>query len=813
MRGITSGALLFIGFALGGALIALLAGSALSSFVPQLGMAGSYDGALLGGFATALSVVAMTMNLAVEAGSQITYVSVLGTIPILLVASFLVIRQFVARATVKGLITNLRSLVIFALSIAMGFLLVAYALALVLMQSVATDLGVVSAIGLANTLIGGGFISIVAIWRGLSEISPKGQATLRLWLNHLFNYLAKVWAILAVSGLSLFLVFKTIEPDFGPATPFEPTGWGGVGTNNILIMLLALAVVVTVLPLFLYYLLAISMGAGLSFGVSLPSSFESTLSSAFALLGVDLQTGSTIGISSLSPFAALALILLSFLAATIAGAAASRRSSYFVKHIDLLPIAAFIGVVFFFLQRFLSFGFESTNLGKLPHQISNAELPLEEVRDVIGLSGQSVALLSVIITLGFYLGGGAFRSAIDQAYSSLVGLVSGKTRGTALSTVGGTVLGTVTAVLLMVVTAVPLAVATTERIWASIDSPSLASSHLFNFYKSKTISDLKGFVSNGSGKWLDSKILDSARSVDGYSRESRTVNNLGELWRVGDTSTSTSYVMTKDDRSFELTIDSSATVEKFWVLDHPKFRSAISAATISFEAPEALKSKKSFKFEVNGQPQSFGSFTALPGTYRVTAPGFGLLGELDHEYLVSSGQTLSVDLGANVAIPDATLRELSSAISGITNTCGDLDNLPAYVCPTLEKLEANLDVVEGSRESGAVVYVGQSRRELKQSGVKISDSDVSFKVTCEKPETTITALYEGVLPSGAEKDFDTSVTFATCKFSIELTRKFTDKKGSYTLDLAGNSSYGYFIVGHKSAGDIVTFDKITFKSF
>jgi hypothetical protein len=799
-RGLAGGSILFAVFTLIGSGIALFINLIGASTLP--GEEFLNNGSVLGaGFVAALAAAAMRTSIETGSSSLIEFISILGAVPITAALMFMAVRSATKALVNKGQIQNLRSLVIFSILLASGFIISAWLVAFALNNTYVIGFGTTSSMELAGWFVSASFISIVSLWAGYAELEESRadfEQGIGSWLGSIFKFFLASWLSLLTLVLVVFLTFKLIEPDFKVATNPLPLGSGVAvegGLTQILVALAGVFALTLVLPLLIFYFFALSMGGELQVSDGGTGAF-SVVVEFLETLGIPNYLASGFGLTTLSPIIGFVTLLLVFFVAVLSAAAATRQTGYRLRSVsDFLLIAGFVGIVLFFLQRFFTYGASTTNKGLLPQDAEAGDLILIEQSVTLGISNTSLALIALILILGFYLGSSVWNQVVDQGLNPVLRALAGDSNEPVGTSLKSQILASSVTSVVVLSALVPISIATTERIWAATDGPEQSASKLIKSYAEGEIADLKKETGFSSATWLPDEILDQARKFEMDSSETLTLNNLEERWKVGDIVTNTTHQIALGDRSFTLSIDNNAVVEEFWEITHPEFAPLLLPSTIEFQAPSSLQRIKDFNFSVNGKEASYSSFLAIPGSYRVKSSGYGLVAALDHEFLVSSGETLKVDLSSYLAIPDAALAEFSTSIKEAQGLCGDIDDLSVLDCPKYEDLEKMLTPTKESTLTGGLAYFELSPRTLAGAGVDVTESNKSFVLSCTPVVTTVTILSEGNLPKGVKKDFNTSISESDCTYKYSVKRTYKDSLASYPLELSGEAKYRFYTVG------------------
>lgn len=654
-------------------------------------------------------------------------------------------------------------------------------------------------------VIAGSLITIVSAWSSSTQVrkmNPDGNVHLFDHLNASVKVFLKLWTLALAVATAVLVTYLLIKTNFGPAQESSTTTpSSGLEPFQLSQLPLVLAVVVTfalLLPLLVYYFLGFTLGGSFAIettGTQAGFNLNDYLEPITQTIGLDIFGVLEVGVFSLVPGVSLAIgIIIAFLA-LVASVGASRASGYvLLLRRDGLTVLAFVAFVFVLLQRAFSFGVSySASATAQPNQGAPSTVQAGQV--IGGISDASIALIGLLLAGGLLLGSTWLRSALDEAMSPIVRLVTGKPRPDRTTTANGQAVGVALALIFTAAVAAPLSIVTVERVWASVDGPGVQADRLKSSYESgASLSSL--VVSTATGvEWLNEEAILKARPTADFKEASATLNNLSKPWETGNTEALTTIRYEKGNRAFVLKIESSASLIQLGPITRPSFSSAIVPATLTLSAPRELRLIKDFSFKLNGVEAKLGSFSVLPGVYTVSAPRVGLVGELSHEIFVSSGTEVKFDFGQSLAIADSVLDEIESSIKSAQDACKSLDGLEASSCPSMAELNKVLSVKKGSPTNGGRAYLGLTSQELTRAGIETSDASVSFKVECTPVRTEVTVLAVNALPRGVDSNFDTAITRSTCKFTLSLVRTFKDRLETNTLDIEGSIERDFFSVG------------------
>lgn len=819
--GLTRGVYIFLGFWLVSSLAILLITSLIRLVQQEFTLASSIDFAVVIGYFVAASSFGLPFQQSTSGlGSELFY-TVFGSIPLAAVVALLILRRQARLFTSRQPTLSRRNIVVFALSTSIGFLSASLIVVLTLGQ---LNLGgsVATAPSVKNLLIAGSVLTILGIWFAVGY-SPQYRSSVHVWLGQILGQFLRLWfLLLGVVGV-LILVFQAIEPDFAVATPDLTIPAWSPSRDQVLAgivgAILAIALLLLLMPALIFYIVGFSLGGviGISYDFTSGDDGTSALEVALSLyreiqaqlgiFGVGLPNfGESLGLSigDINGFVALIALALGFWVAATAGAHLAGVSSNKFEDPILFPkTLIFTTITGFLLYWVFNPGFEASNLGKPSRLAESGTLELVEFQARFGPTSASVLVISVVLALGFYLGGTRWQSSIYGAYYPVLAKLGATRQATLEERQAGALLSWVTVVVLTALVLTPMSIATGERTWAALSGPDVSGARVLELYKTGNIREVKLISSVGSNRWVPDSIMKSAIQIDDLSVSSRTLNNLDKPWQIGDLLATTTHLIGTAEESYLLKISSKGSVDRVWEFDYVSFSPQIQVGAVSLNAPAELLENDKFRFKVNGTEMKTGDYVAVPGKYQVSSTAVGLIAAVDHTYLLSSGGEINVDFGQQFSIPKEDLQKLKDLVASPAKGCSQLDGPRLDHCPSSEEMYASLELAEGARINEGIVYATFTPEQLSRAGFSVQDSKVKNLVACSPAQASVTALYKGSLPTGIKRDFDTAIVETTCEFSLEMTRRIGDGRAVFEVDVFGALKYRYYIAGSLEDGSFV----------
>lgn len=649
------------------------------------------------------------------------------------------------------------------------------------------EVGSVAGLDLVDFAVSGGLV-LLATFAGHLSARPRSNsqfASIRWSLLSIW-YLILIALILLAFALIVLWIFNSINPDFGLAV--RSVNQADVEVPGIL-SLIALLVALLFLPTMLFYVISFMFGASL--GVS--GTFGD-LSEIISLLGISEFLGEQS--VSLGPLSTIGIIL-AFFVALYAGAMAGFKTKIDAKH-QTAPIVLFVFYLIFaaLAVRLSNFGISSSN----GIDVSMADQPAPvEVEAVVGILLPTILFVSLIATIGTYLGGMLFQDTLVSSSRAFTSVIINQNLTNRPVSFDGLIVGTMTGLLIFTSVAAPWTIATVNKAVSSLSGPTTFSETWLSLYKNDVAEALTRV--SPRREMISNEVLEKAFDGD-YSTEISSINSAGEAWFPGNLRAQTEITLTSDEGSFSIEMASDATLRDEFPLTYTSFSHVISPAQIKFEKVGAAVDSEDYPLEVNGESVDFDSYRLIPGRYEISIPENGMVAGVNETIFISSDETVTIEIGNDVLLTDQQKDEISSQLTAAETECLGESSDDQNLCADIDQLRSNTSL---SPDAPAEFSVLEAFSDSQLSALNIDKErvDEEFSVNCSEPIIELTATSEN-LPSGLERNIDTAFGYTECSFELSYTDLYTDNvfDVEYELDYISRSSKEMLIVATAENGDI-----------
>lgn len=537
--------------------------------------------------------------------------------------------------------------------------------------------------------------AIVAIpaWLGSSFGGRDARVTVWTWISATASRFVVVYSALAALAFLGWLVISWIEPDFAHSTPSMNVDVGLDGGQ----IALAIVAIVLFIPTILGSALFLSMGASVG-AVMAPSTGGVTFEQIMQLINPELTSIpeiSALGFLGWWSYPAIGVFVV--LVAGIAGVSAARKLGFAPRKLqDILAVTTVFGALAFAVHHFLTvrISWWGSELNAITGESTDAAGGAE-----FGVTLVSALLLASVVATSVYFITGYASSFVSGAFPRITAfLSSGKESGTRGK--WAVVFGRAFSAVFVALFVIPLAIGTTERVWGSVDSPSLIGENLATLVEQGDIETLKASYSSdvvGADEWIDDSIMADALPGGDTAPVIRLFNESGEAWTVGNTD---SVVHIKwpigEDSQLDWGVPTTSNVERVWdIVDHANYEPALVPARVDFVISEYLLNVEETTFKVNGKAVEAGQYALLPGVYDVSAPKYKLLAATDLSLIVTD-ENNRVVVGDTIELPAGGEEKLAKGIDVAAAKCVKLTDAGASRCFTAAKVKELAEAVSGT---------------------------------------------------------------------------------------------------------------------
>ena len=530
-------------------------------------------------------------------------------------------------------------------------------------------------------------VALPTAWaiRPRTESDVDVTSTGWMWSRQTLSIFGKLFLSLATVAVLTYGLINVIRPHFvlssPDAAPLIDVSWQAVVAPLISLVL--------VLPTLVIY--ALMYFAGITIGFDAKSTiggfdladniwaFTMNQADAFADRSVFVDHQSTLGI---------ALVLLSIISALTAGAWASLKLNYKPTWSQdsrrFLLTAALVGLALLWItEARVSW----TNGGVSPQEVTNGQLALTDGSIRYGLGAGSILGLAVTLSVLSVLSGGYLGRFLGLALprtsrivTSKADIVSGRTESTPLIRS----LGRLISACAILWVAIPLSAAIGERIWAQVDGPHVVAKQAIAALESGDPAKIAKISELPASKtlWLPSPIMKRALRdwKEGASDAAPVVsdsnyalkNSNKRAWALGELDVVARTEWTNGNlRAIKNLPLEGEVQDRFKVLRHASYKWNAKSQYLTLETGPFFPKKLVGQIRVNGEKLKLGTYLAVPGVYRVTAPGIGIIAKTK-ENLVASDSNLIITVGVKASLPKKVEARITSLAQRTIASCSKI---------------------------------------------------------------------------------------------------------------------------------------------
>lgn len=543
------------------------------------------------------------------------------------------------------------------------------------------------------------WISMVAIlavpaWLGgLREFGSKRSTSAWVWFYSTLRTFAVTYSALIVATLIVIWLYFLITPVFAYSTPeLEASTPAKLTQEQINSLLLGIIGVILYLPTILFYLFTFGIGGNIGLqtdiqGVNLLDSLSTLIPTefVFGLGNFNLQTA----FGWIPLVASLALVSL---VALVAGAAAAHKTQAFInfrKHFVITLSATVASAAA--LTYLTSISISWTNRGKETTQLAAGELALESGLVSYGVTAASLVFVLALLAVFATLGASSSKQFTSSAFPKVLSWLSfGRSSHDEPRALPAMIFGTALTVAILATAAAPVALATTERVWASADSPLIKIDAVTDSLQNGELRDAKkAFTTKASADlpWLADEILEKARPTNAMSK-STTLKNLNDNgWQVGqlDAIGETSWKVS-DTESIKLKLTAEGKVkEHLKVITHADYKVEATNTTLEIGLGEFMAPTGKSNLKIHGKATPAGLYNALPGAYEVTTDAFKLVAATKKTFVTTKVANSYVP-AEEVSLKPEYEAILKTEVNRLAKECTKFTEINKAQCFTLEEI-------------------------------------------------------------------------------------------------------------------------------
>lgn len=520
---------------------------------------------------------------------------------------------------------------------------------------------------------------VVALSVWLGGLLAANRAGSRLgsgfiaWISNALKTFVKLYAALSVLATILFLILSAIQPDFmesvaeASSNPTSPNAKAIVG---------ALLIAILFLPTYLFC--ALALFAGLGFTISIDgtglSGYVLDVSQSILSSQTFLPSASISAYESLGWYFELAVLFAVSVVALISGKAASIRLKFSSKSDwDLLRTLAFVGALLL----------SAVTLSQLSlswrAQVETSDGDKDQIDSglaTIGISFVSALLVIAIISFAIYLSAGKLSNFTLSAFPRTVKWTTkDQSESVVKRTLPGRVFGALTTLLLVLAVVVPSTIAITERVWATNESPEALGKEISRIIESDDLEKLKKELSKSDRtEWLPDSAMAAAKPTAADAATVSVVNNQGKPWEVGNLDAKVTLSWGQGEAAVSFPFETSYKLNRmFGIFNHPAFSPNLKPISMEIKAGRFLPEEQLSTTKINGESLEIGSYSAIPGVYRITSDGYKLIAATDVT-VVTGTASVTVSLGESLAIPAGGEASLEDALAKRKASCEKLSD-------------------------------------------------------------------------------------------------------------------------------------------
>lgn len=537
------------------------------------------------------------------------------------------------------------------------------------------------------------FIAVPAWLGGLREYGSKRSTSAWVWFYSTIRTFAVTYSALIVVALIVVLLYFAITPVFANSSPeLEASAPIKLTPEETSAILLGIIGIILYLPTLVFYGFTFGMGGNIGLqtdiqGVNLLDSLSSLVPTelVFGLGNFNLQT--TFGWIPL-----LASIALVSLVALVAGAAAAHKTQAvidFKKHFVITLSATVASAAA--LTYLTSLSISWTNKGKEATQIAAGELPLEAGLVSYGVTASSLLLVVALLAVFATLGASSSKQFTSSAFPKVLSLLSfDRSANNAPRPLPSMIFGTAVTIAILATAAAPVALATTERVWATVDSPmrkigavtdTLQNGELKDAKKAFTIAD------SADLPWLSDDILNKARPTNSMSKATSLSNFNESGWEVGqlDAIGETTWKVSDTD-SIKLKLTAEGKVkEHLKVVTHADYKVQPTNATLQIGLGEFMAPTGKSNLKIYGKTVPVGLYNALPGAYEITTDAFKLVAATKKTFATTK-EANSYTPAEEINLKPEYEAILKAEVNRLAKECTKFTEINRAECFTLESI-------------------------------------------------------------------------------------------------------------------------------
>lgn len=601
-----------------------------------------------------------------------------------------------------------------------------------------------------------------------------------------------LWYVVVIAIVVLFFAFivlwiyNTVNPDFGIATRQLPApGLEVPGIVAVIVLLVALLF----MPTILFYILSYIFGSSVGYTGDL-GAFSDIL---FGLGVTDFLDGTSLSLGEVSALG----LLLAFFIALFAGAAAGTRVNISSKH-PTAVIAIFLAALSATAVsvRLTNFGISTTNGVEFASPDSPEPFQFETI---LGVLLPSILFVAIVITIGAYLGGLVFQDTLVSSSRGFTSILIQRNLMNREVGFDGIVVGTLVGLLVFISAAVPWTIATVNKATTALTGPEVFAENWLGFYEADVPTALQAVSPRND--MIPNKILEKALP-EKYSSEISSTDSIGEDWVPGNLRANTITTVTLEDDSFEIEMNSSATIKSDFPLTYSDFSHQIFSGAISFEKVGAAEGSDGYPLIVNGESLEFGAYHLIPGVYEVEVPDNGMVAGFQETLYISSNELIEIQVGDEVLLDEDQRDQISTILTAPETECLGESTDDSETCVDIEDLMEKAELGPDVPRAFAVLE-GYSNGQLNSLDIDKKKTAEEFTVSCTEPDIELTSTSDS-LPVGVEPDIETAFGYSECTFSLEYADVYTDNvfDEEYRLDYISESTLQMLIIATARDGVI-----------
>jgi hypothetical protein len=312
----------------------------------------------------------------------------------------------------------------------------------------------------------------------------------------------------------------------------------------------------------------------------------------------------------------------------------------------------------------------------------------------------------------------------------------------------GRTFGIAVSLLVLAAFLTPLTAASTNRIWGFLDGPGVLGQTAKEMLTKGDIVELKAYLQPKPGSkdvWFSDDILKAAQPSDEYDFSVSVMNKSDEAWAVGNLDAVVNVTLSKDGKSLVWPIETSSEMTyPSWLIAHPKFSLKLAPTKVDVTVSKLLPKATSASIKINGKKLSSGSYLAIPGVYKVEAPGYKLIAPTK-KTVFTNMPNQKILIGGGIALPAGADVILDKGIVGKAKKCFAVSTGGSSDCVSAAKLEKAGAIVSGKepenyfdsslsnfKVTGIVCDAGARTEKLTSAIALLSASKCSAEVTYTK---------------------------------------------------------------------------------